>query len=272
MSQATFVIVSLVVFSMNSLRADVLSTAEFLEVGDFRIMHAPGQAESAELVGAELLALQADFHIWLEGFDLAMETPNEPLLVLLVSAPEFEVLRQQFGLPIETRGFYRRQENMAVFVPPSGRLTTTEQRVIRHECTHLLQFNCGLFDRSAQDLPLWLVEGMAVRMEIAGEGLCADRIRVNEFLRRYPQPRNLPSVRKLVRTNNGWQHARDQAVAGALVRWLERNAPSVIGRAISLMQQGNWQGDWLDVFSARDVRLTDHFKQKLHTTIEGCGQ
>lgn len=249
--------------------AAALTTGEIFERGDFRILHADAEA-AAEKVAHELATLQAEFGVWLESYGMAATPPEAPLLVLLVTPAELQTLGKSFGLPDETRGFYRREENMAVFPQPEGELTAAQRRVIRHEGLHLLQFNSGLFNRSADDQPLWLLEGMAVRFEFGSSGQCADAVRMEEFLRKYPQPQVMPNLRTMVHTNVGWDHLRDQVVAGMLIRWLEREAPALLRRALTLIQQRDWRGDWLDVFSAREVRVTNRFKKTLHDAVRDC--
>lgn len=273
MPKITLALISLLVVVSGRAGADpvvsTLESAEILERGDFRVLHSD-TPEAASQVADELISLQAEFSHWLSELGIVVQAPSAPLLVLLVSPGELELLRQKFDMPEDSRGFYRRAENLAVFPMPDGELSPTARRIIRHEGIHLLQFNLGLLNRSQVEPPLWLLEGMAVRFELDKEGMCADPVRVGEFLRRYSQPLDLPKLRRLVRSNANWEHARDQVVAGMLIRWLELESPGVLKRCLKLLGRNSQSVVWQDVFEARGVRLTGRFEQSLHAAVEAC--
>jgi hypothetical protein len=273
MPKITLALISLLVAVSGRAGAEpmvsALESAEILERGDFRILHAD-EPEAASQVADVLADLQVEFSQWLGDLGIEVQMPGAPLLVMLVSPAELELLRQKFEMPEGSRGFYRKVENLAVFPLPEGELSPTARRIIRHEGTHLLQFNLGLLDRSQVEPPLWLLEGMAVRFEIASAGMCADSVRVGEFLRKVPQPLDLPKLRRLVRSNAYWEHARDQVVAGMLIRWLELESPGVLKRCLKLCGRNSQSVEWQDVFEARGVRLTGRFEQALHAAVEAC--
>ena len=142
----------------------------------------------AKWTASMLERLHKAFTAYWEKQGLELHEPEFPLIVIVhPDAASFAAAADEFnGSPGGIVGYYSLQSNRVMMYDLSGleRLRGSSRRgslkeinqmlrapgalplvsTVVHEATHQIAFNCGLQTRYA-DLPLWLLEGMAVYFE-----------------------------------------------------------------------------------------------------------
>lgn len=175
-----------------ALRAELGRTFEVTAIGKYVIAAPPGRGKQ---YGALLDEVHRSARTFFSrrGFQLSPST--SPLVVIIFSTQaEFRTYVQRDVLATDSnlRGLYDPKSNRMFFydsVDAAGGVPQSVRLTVAHEAVHQFCFNSGLTGRLTQ-LPVWLVEGLAINLELAasrnGNGSRMSRVHA-ERLERFQQ-------------------------------------------------------------------------------------
>ncbi len=112
-----------------------------------------------------------------------------------------------------------------------------QRSIIRHETAHLLQAELGIFP-SFDDMPRWLVEGLATLFETlefpahhAPQPI--NTLRRHELIKLHGDDPDLPArLRRLILEKECWREGSDYALAWAICHHLYADRPRALGRLL----------------------------------------